>query len=323
MSDPRRIALVMNPAATTSSRELRAELVDALAPLGLEWAEVTRGPGDAGRLARAAAAEGATVVVTLGGDGTASDVAGALAGGPVAMAPMPGGNANVFARALGWPARPEHALPRLAAALRAGAVREAGLGAVEPEGEPRRVFAMNCGLGIDAATVEWIESRPRTKHRLRQAGFAAGALVAVARARRAPRLHVSGEGIDPVTAVAVLVACGTPYTYLGRRPLDLVPGAAFDAGLAWIALTRLRPHELAGIAARALRGRDLPLGGPALTGGGTVAGIEVTADSPVPLQADGEPLGRHRRVRVGPGPRLLVVDPAGGAALKSAGVRPT
>lgn len=323
MSGPGPIALVMNPAATRSGRGLRGEVVDALAPLGLEWADVTRGPGDAWRLAQEAVAAGAAVVVTLGGDGTAADVAGALAGGPVAMAPLPGGNANVFARALGWPARADHALPLLTAARRAGAVREAGLGAVEPDGEPRRVFAINCGLGIDAATVEWIEARPRTKRRLRQAGFAAGVAVAVARAGRAPRLRVSGEGIDPVTAVAVLVACGTPYTYLGRRPLDLVPGAAFDTGLAWIALTRLRPHELAVIAARALRGRDLPLGGPALTGGGTVAGILIESDTAAPLQADGEPLGRHTRVRVTPGPRLRVVDPRHGAALKSPAAPPT
>jgi diacylglycerol kinase family enzyme len=317
-----RIALVVNPAATKAGRTLRSQTVRTLAPLGLEWSLVTRGPGDAGRLAAEAAAQGATVVVTLGGDGTAADVAGALAGGPVAMAPMPGGNANVFARALGWPARAADALPLLGVSLRAGAVREAGLGVVEA-GEDRRVFAINAGMGIDAATVEWIEARPRTKRRLRQAGFAIGVAVAAARAGRSARLRVEGEGIEPTEAVAVIAACGTPYTYLGRWPLDLVPGAAFDGALAWVALTRMRPHELTGLLARAIAGRPLPLGGPALRGGGSSGGIDVWSDVPAAVQADGEALGRHTHMRVMPGPRLRVIDPRSVAALKSGRARPT
>jgi diacylglycerol kinase family enzyme len=321
VSGPRPVALVMNPHATRAGRAVRAEVTRALAPLGLGWALTTHAPGEAGALAAQAASEGAEVVVALGGDGTAAEVAGALAGGPVAMAPLPGGNANVFARALGWPNASAPALEVLVEALRAGRVREADLGALDLDGE-RRVFTINAGVGIDAATVEWIEARPRTKRRLRQAGFALGVAVAVARAGRAPRLRLEGEGIDPVDAVAVLVACGTPYTYLGRRPLDLVPGAAFEGSLAWMALTRLRPHEIAPLALRALSGRDLPLGGPALRGGGAAAGVVVTAEAAAPVQADGEALGRHERVGVGPGPRLRVVDPRG-AALKSDGRAPT
>lgn len=310
------VALIVNPVATRSGRGVRAEVVRALEPLGLEWTLVTRAPGDAAAMAAQAAAEGATVVVTLGGDGTAADVAGVLAGGPVAMAPLPGGNANVFARALGWPNAPARALPLLAASLADGARRDAGLGVVEAGGE-RRVFAINAGMGIDAATVEWIEARPRTKRRLRHAGFALGVVVAAARAGRAPALRLDGEGVTPMEAVSVLVACGTPYTYLGRRPLDLVPGASFDGRLAWIALTRIRPHELGGLVGRAARGRDLPLGGPALTGGLITGGMTVRSDAPVPVQADGEVLGRHHEMHVAPGPRLVVVDPRRDPGLKS------
>lgn len=322
MTGPAPIALIVNPAATRAGRDLRAELADALAPLGLEWALVTRGPGDAGRLASEAAAQGAATVVALGGDGTAAEVAGALAGGQVAMVPVPGGNANVFARALGWPSSPRAAIAAVGPALRSGRVREAHLGELAVDGA-RRVFAVNAGMGIDAATVEWIEARPRTKHRLRQAGFAAGVAVAVARTGRTPRLHVTGEGIEPCDAVAVMAACGTPYTYLGRRPLDLVPGAAFDGSLAWVAITRVRPAELGRLAGRAVRGRALPLDGPALRGGASVSGITVVSDRPAPVQADGEPLGHHRSMRVSPGPRLRTIDPRPGAPLKSGSPAPT
>ncbi|WP_217914322.1 diacylglycerol/lipid kinase family protein [Miltoncostaea marina] len=323
MSDLAPVALIVNPVATRAGRGLRGQLARALGPAGLEWALTTRGPGDAGRLARRVADEGARTVVTLGGDGTAADAAGALAGGTTALAPMPGGNANVFARAIGWPARPADAVPLLVAALDAGRVRAAALGRLRAD-DRDVVFTINAGMGIDAATVEWIEARPRAKRRLRQAGFAAGALVAAARARHEPRLRVAADGGPPVDdALAVLVACGTPYTYLGRRPLDLAPGAAFDGHLGWVALTRARPADLAAVMGRAVRGRDLPLGGPALRGGAAHAEVVVRADGPVAVQADGEPLGRHAELRVTPGPSLRVVDPRGGARLKSDPPRPT
>lgn len=302
------LALVVNPVATRASSALRAETVRALAHHGLAWTLVTRGPGDAGRLAARAAGEGARVVVTLGGDGTAAEAAGALAGGPVAMVPMPGGNANVFARAIGWPNHPQRALATLTRALAAGTVRDARLGRLRA-GDRDRVFVINAGMGIDAATVEWIEARPRAKRRLRQLGFAVGVAVATARTGRAPRLVARADDGPEVPAVAVLAACGTPYTYLGRRPLDLVPGAAFDGRLAWLGLTRARPSELARLVALAVLGRPLPIGSEALAGGPVDRTLVVRAEGPAPVQADGEALGRHELLEVRRGPVLRVVDP--------------
>ena len=146
------------------------------------------------------------------------------------MAPMPGGNANVFARALGWPSigRPGPAGARRGprAGRRCATRSSAGCGWTRASA---RIFTINAGVGIDAATVEWIEARPRTKRRLRHAGFALGAAVAAAplRAGAAPARERRRRA-RPVEAAAVLAACGSPYTYLGPRPLDLVPGAAFD-----------------------------------------------------------------------------------------------
>ena len=317
------VALVINPVATKAGRIQRAELTRVLSPLGLEWSLTTSGHGDAARLARQAADEGARVVVTLGGDGTAAEAAGALAGGPVVMAPMPGGNANVFSRALGWPSSAARALPVLAAALARGDVRDATLGRVELDGAEQRVFTINAGVGIDAATVEWIEARPRTKKRLRHAGFALGAVAAALRVGREPHLWMSADSSEELEAVAVLVACGTPYTYLGPRPLDLVPGAAFDGRLAWVALARVRPHEIGGLVLRAARGRELPLDGPNLHGGAVTVGLRVRAERPAPVQADGEVLGRHCEIRVSPGPTLRVLDPRDATPLKSGPATPT
>jgi diacylglycerol kinase family enzyme len=308
------IALVVNPAATRATRTVRAEVARALSPLGLEWSLVTSGPGDAARLAREAVGEGAAVVVSLGGDGIAGEVAGALAGSRVAMAPLPAGNANVFSRGLGWPNSTRAALPLLAAGLRERRLRDAGLGLLrigDPEGG-ERVFAVNAGVGLDAATVEWIEARPRTKRRLRQAGFVLGAGIAAVRSGRAPHLRAVVDGGEVVLARAVLTACGTPYTYLGRRPLELVPGAGFDGRMAWVGLTRMHPAELARLGLRAVRGRDLPVGSPTLAGGPILRELVIESDAPAPVQADGEPLGRHLELRVSRGPVLRAIDPRAG-----------
>ncbi len=306
------VALVVNPVAMRTSGHLRAETVRALAPHGLAWTLVTRARGDAGRLAARAADEGAGVVVTLGGDGTAAEAAGALAGGPVTMVPLPGGNANVFARAVGWPNDPRRALAILTRALAAGTVRNARLGHLRADGR-ERVFVINAGMGLDAATVEWIESRPRIKRRLRWLGFALGAAVITATAgRRAPRLAARVDDGPQVDVLAALVACGTPYTYTGPRPLDLVPGASFDGLLAWLGVTRARPHELARLVALAALGRPLPVGSGPLVGGPLPRALVVRAQTPAWVQADGEVLGRHELLEVGPGPVLRMVDPRAG-----------
>jgi hypothetical protein len=120
---------------------------------------------------------------------------------------------------------------------------------------------------------------------------------------------VSVDGADPVECAAAMVACGSPYTYLGRRPLDLAPGAAFDGRLAWVGLSRVRPDEVTRLMLLAARGRDLPVGGPLLVGGPVARTVAIRADAPGPVQSDGEPLGRHEELLVTPGPVLRAVVP--------------
>lgn len=305
-----RVALVMNPRATAAGGGARDRVVQALTPLGLEWTLLTGATGDAGRLAREAVASGATVVATVGGDGTVSEVAAALAGGPVALMPLPGGNANVFGRAIGWAGRMTDALAQAEDALAADR-RTLHLGEVEADGEVR-TFAMNCGVGIDAATVAWIEQRPRTKRMLRQAGFALGAALATARARHAAHLTAVIDDGEPVDVATVLAACGSPYTYLRGRPLDLVPGADFERpAVHWTGLRNVHAREVSRVAMAAARGRSIAIDDPALITGDVGPGLRLTAPVPVPVQADGEVLGMHTRVVIRPGPELVVVAPPG------------
>src|SRR6185369_13359069 len=66
-----------------------------------------------------------------GGDGTAMEVAGALAFGPTPIGVLAGGTGNLVARALGIPMRVERAVPALRAVLR----REFFQARIEADGE--------------------------------------------------------------------------------------------------------------------------------------------------------------------------------------------
>src|SRR6476620_10303900 len=99
-----RALLVVNPKATTTSERSRDVLVRALRSEVDITVAYTRRRGHAAALARDAAAEGVEVVVTLGGDGTVNEAvnglmdAGMKAGDRPALAVVPGGSTNVFAR---------------------------------------------------------------------------------------------------------------------------------------------------------------------------------------------------------------------------------
>ena len=112
MSD-RKTQVIFNPAA---GRELdRDELLERLGRLGR--VHTTDGPGDARRLARNAAAEGAELVVAAGGDGTVNEVVSGLAPGfEVALAVVPLGTGNDLAGTVGMPDDPFEAVALLDAA---------------------------------------------------------------------------------------------------------------------------------------------------------------------------------------------------------------
>lgn len=311
-----RIALIVNPRATGATATARSRIARQLAGAPLEWDLVTRSPADTGALAEQAVREGANVVVSLGGDGTASDIAASLAGGPALYVPLPGGNANVFSRALGWPARMDAAVDALVAALRRPVGRTIRLGAIACDERAPRPFIINCGIGLDADTVAWIEAHPRVKHRLRHTGFALAALLAARGARGAPPLRVwtsdrpdGGEPPAESLEVALLIAaCGRPYTYFHDRPIDLLPDADFSGRLRWLGVRRFRPGHLAALGIRALRRRPQP-DDDNLVGGPIDGWLRVSAPEARAVQADGEPLGSHREMAIGPGPSLETLVP--------------
>lgn len=302
------LVLIVNPASTRARKGLAQAAERALARHGPLEVMVTRGHGDAEDLARQAVVRGAGVVVAVGGDGTVNQVAAGLAGSAVALAPLPAGSTNVFARALGWPARGRSALAALDTLLGSGArVEEIVLGRVRA-GDVDRPFVMNAGAGLDAEAVTFVEGHAWLKHHLRHLGYAMAVTVAERRLARGSGFDIRVNGGAPVHVGTAVVACGAPFAYLGLRALDLVPGARHDGGLAWLAIERVRAVTVAVAVMGATRGGRHVMRADMFHGVGARE-IALTSETAFSLQADGEPLGRHHQAVFSTGPRLRVLRP--------------
>ncbi|SDD22151.1 diacylglycerol/lipid kinase family protein [Actinokineospora iranica] len=305
-----RAVLVVNPQATATTPAGRDVLAHALASqVKLEVVE-TDYRGHALAAAAQAALDGADLVVAHGGDGTVNEVVnGLLTAGPSAATPMlgvvPGGSANVFARALGLPRHPVEATHVLLRALEEGRTRRVGLGRVDSDGG-HRWFTFNAGMGWDADVVADVD-RKRGK-RTSPALYARVAVARYARPRhRRPDLTVHVDGEEPIEGLRLAFVSNTdPWTYLGARPIHLNPGCAFESGLGLFALRTLRPQTVLRHFRQAMSatGRQR---GKHLVRRDDVARITVSAPEPVRLQCDGDLIGERTRVEFTSVPNALVV----------------
>ena len=104
------------------------------------------------------------------------------------------------------------------------------------------------------------------------------------RGRFEPVLEVEGLG----RAAFLFVANADPYTYLGRLPVRLAPGASLENGLDAMAPAVVRPRTAARLLVFAVFGRGLPRSALRLHDADRIV---ARCDRPLPLQADGEDLG--------------------------------
>lgn len=140
-----RALLIANPASRRGKR-LVTKATAAFARAGVTCDVVlTKYPGHAAEIAAGQHA-GYDAVFSLGGDGTAMEIAGALAGTGILVGALPGGTGNLLARALDIPLR----IDRAVATLLTGHERRIDLGRFANG----RHFAVAAGIGIDVSMIK-------------------------------------------------------------------------------------------------------------------------------------------------------------------------
>lgn len=306
-----RALLVVNPNATTTSPRTRDVLAAALAnEVELEIAHTKR-RGHATELAKAAAAEGVDVVVSLGGDGTINEIVNGFlaahadddepADGLGIAAPLlgvvPGGSTNVFGRALGLPRDPVDATGALLEALRESRSRSVGLGRVNG-----RWFTFCAGFGIDASVVRRVErarrrgkkSTPGLYLRQATAQFLNDAFSGVfPKTAKPPTIAIDGlpGGQQPTNVRWAIVQNTAPWTYLGSRAIHASPEASFDAGLDLVGVASMALHRGVLSGARFLLG-SAPAGSH-IVSVHDAHRFTLQSSEPLAVQLDGEYVGEE------------------------------
>jgi diacylglycerol kinase family enzyme len=268
----------------------------------------TRYRGHARELAAASATDSCDLVVTFGGDGTVNEVVNGLmnvrvpdySAGPdgaasalPAIAPLPGGGANVFARTLGLPLDPEEAVRRILSAAAAGTKRTIGLGLAASPAE-KRYFTFSAGLGLDAEVVADVERRRASGRRASTLMYMWTTLrrYYTTTDRRHPALTLNAAGRQPVTGLFMgVVTNSSPWTYVGSRPVRPAPHNDFMHGLDLFALRRLRTLTTLTALSQMMHANDNAPSGRDVVTGTALTDATFRADRPIAFHIDGEYLG--------------------------------
>ena len=310
-----RLLLVVNPTASSVTPEIRAAITDALSVHHDLTVAETSARDHAAELTRDAAAAGTDAVVVLAGDGTLNEAAQGLAGTATALAPLPGGSTNVFARTLAIADDPFDAGAELLRSLETQSTRRIGIG-VADGGTGDRRFLFHLGAGFDAATVREMEERhSHLKRRLAHPAFAMAAVDTwLHRYDRTTRITVepfsnaggsSGTGSSGTGHVGeraagpyVVVSNSDPYTYVGHRRVTIAPDANLDRALAITVFRSLRIGLLARAAASGVARARWVGATSDIVQIGDARAVTLSSVTPFPWQVDGDHLGNTTEIRV-------------------------
>ncbi|CAM3873544.1 diacylglycerol/lipid kinase family protein [Tsukamurella ocularis] len=309
-----RALLIVNPNATSITAAGRDLVAMALAStLDVTLAQ-TEHRGHAAELAAAARDDGTELVIVHGGDGTVNEVVcgvlgrEGLPGGadPVhpdtlpAVAVIPGGSANVFARSLAVPRDPLQATVHLTDLLARRSFRTIGLGCAD-----ERYFLFNAGMGVDAEVIANMEAlRAKGKAATSSRYVRTSIRTFFAAARRDPQLTVHLPGEEPGTWQDVdgvhfaFVSNASPWTFLNNRAVFTNPGTDYGTGLGVFASRSMRTIPNLMLVRQMLSARRTK--GPTvrhLVRHDDLRELRVSSEVPVPAQVDGDHLGDRTEVR--------------------------
>jgi YegS/Rv2252/BmrU family lipid kinase len=282
----RKAVVILNARAGKFGRSPKA--IRALfAGAGMECdVRLTEGPGHAIELARDAVGEGQSYLVAAGGDGTIQEVVNGMMDdrGPrnpaAVLGVLSAGSGSDFIRTFGLARRPSQAI----AFLSGDRVVEVDLGrATYTAGgaTETRWFANIAEAGIGAEIVRRAERVPRPLGRGRYvAGFGLGL---TAFSKTGARIVLDGQ---PTSAqLTDLIVANAQFFGGGMR---IAPGADPADGVFDVLIVKGSKREYVAALAKLYGGRHLP--SPAIDEH-RARRVEIDADDPLPVEADGEILG--------------------------------
>jgi diacylglycerol kinase family enzyme len=294
-----RAVLIVNPNATSTTEAGRDLLAHALESRVSLTVEHTNHRGHAIEIGEQAVRDGVDVIIVHGGDGTVNEVVNGLLGrpGPLplghvpAVAVVPGGSANVFARSLGIPQDPTMATNLLIDLL----------SDYQRNRTWRRISLMDCGerwgvftagMGVDGEVVAAVEARRRKHTGVTAMRYISSAVPTMLRsARRDPTLTLHLPGREPVPGVHfVFVSNASPWTYANTRPVWTNPDCTFEGGLGVFATNSMSVWRNLRLVRQMLAKRP-KLKAKHLIRDDDVEFVRVTSDTPVASQIDGDYIG--------------------------------
>jgi diacylglycerol kinase family enzyme len=295
--------LIVNRHATSMTATVTDLAVRALAGLVDLDVERTQYRGHARELAAATAAD---LVIVHGGDGSINEVVNGVMGrgGPAGsggegrpqIAVIPGGGANVLARALEVPLDAGAAIRQVREAVAAGRHRTIGLGLAAD-----RYFTFSAGLGWDAEVVGEVDRMRAQGHRESVTLFLRTMIRQYYRGtdRRQPALTLERDGEPPISGLFMAIITNrSPWTYFRDRPLLPVPNPDFNSGLDLLALQRLRLTTVFNAVGQMLYVRSRPPRGPGMVSVLGSESLTLRSARPIAIQADGEYLGETEAVKL-------------------------
>jgi YegS/Rv2252/BmrU family lipid kinase len=297
-----RVLIVYNPAAGQAG-SLEQEL-DIAADTWRErgWQvdlQPTQRSGDGTRIAREAAEAGYDIVAAAGGDGTINEVVNGLANTQTALAALPLGTVNVWARELGLPLQPRAA----AEALSDGVIRPIDLGRADD-----RYFLLMAGVGFDATITAQVQ--PEEKRRFGALAYVLRGFGLIGRMRGTKmRLVLDGRSIS---GRVLWVLVGNSQLYGGL--MKITHQASIDDGLLDVCVIRgenlySAPWHILSIL---LRRYDLD---PEIDYY-RARKVEVYTRRTLPVQVDGDSYGETpMRFEVAPGALRALMPPRVGDGL--------
>jgi diacylglycerol kinase (ATP) len=272
----KRARLIANPKARTLPS--RDRLATAPAWLRLHGWQVdsfrSRDGAHTTDLAREAADLGYDVVIAAGGDGTINEVVNGIACSNTALAVIPGGTGNVWAREMGTPTHPGS----VAAMIDGGRRIRIDLGMAGD-----RYFVLMASFGLDSSVVAVVTGQSKER-------FGRGAYISrgirEALHYRGIQAEISADG-ETWRMPLYLALLGNTRSYGGLISISNRANAT-DGMLDLVAYRAGGMGRFAGDLARTLMGRHLSRTGAVFR---RIREAHVSTDPVVPVQADGEIVG--------------------------------